>query len=186
MRSALSLLASVLCALALTACGGAELASEDPNSSDYGTSKEDLNGECHFPRAAHCFCKLVGGDSMTTGSPDSIIPAQVQGQDLFSYVIPGKCYSQAVDWANSHFDRGCWKDCRDAFGVDGHPRDPEVTQLEKEEGQRLRAGGACGGWMSAPLLFSAGTNKWKADTNMGIGIGIGGSVVVVNGKKTCR
>ena len=59
--------------------------------------------------------------------------------------------------------------------------------------------------MNAPSLFAAGTNKYRANTNVGIGVGIGGTVTeaparsegpwkvaiggsasMVNGKKICK
>jgi hypothetical protein len=163
--------------LLLTACGGADLSS---------AQADDLAGSCGGLKSAHCFCKVVGGPVLTTGSPDSIIPIFIDGQELFTYRIPGKCYNQQADLLNSHFDAGCWRDCRDAFGVEGHPRDAAVTQLIADTSKTLRALGACGGWMSAPLEYAAGTNKPRDATAMGIGIGIGGTVVVVNGHKECR
>src|SRR4051812_22650365 len=159
------------------ACGG--LATQDATEADLGDT-------CSGFRSAHCFCQVLGGTVMTSGSPDSIIPIHIEGQELFTYRIPGKCYNQDADLWNSHFGKGCWLDCRNAFGVEGHPVDPGVAQLKREASKTLRALGACGGWMSSPLDYSAGTNKPRAATAMGIGIGIGGTVVTENGKKVCK
>src|ERR1700682_5086400 len=114
---------SIALVLLAAACGGAEL---DETSSA-------LASECRGFKSAHCFCKVLGGPVMTPGPPDSIIPIHIEGQELFAYRIPGKCYNQQEDLWNSHFDRGCWRDCRDAFGVEGHAIDPAVAQLKADE-----------------------------------------------------
>ena|GEM_PF-6852826 len=70
--------------------------------------------------------------------------------------------------------------------MDGATAAPGVRALISQAAQALRAQGACGGWVSAPLNFAAGTNKYRGATNMGIGIGIPGTVVTVNGKQVCQ
>ena len=167
---------NLLFALLLAACAGPELS----------TDAADLSDSCPALRPAHCFCRVVGGPVLTTGSPDSIIPIDIDGQDLFTYRIPGKCVNQQADLLDSHFGKGCWLACRNAFGIDGATPDPAVLALKADESKTLRALGACGGWMSAPLSYAAGTNKFRSAAGSGIGIGIGGTVVTENGKKVCK
>src|SRR5215469_5984506 len=114
-----------LCVTLLAACGGAPPSAED--AADLSGS-----GECHGFKPAHCFCEVLGGPVLTTGSPDQINDPGIEGQHLFTYVIPGKCYNQLLDLWNSHEGGGCWLDCRNAFGFDGHAEDPGVTQAKDD------------------------------------------------------
>ena len=188
-------IAIVLAAL-VAACGGPALDTE-PGSSAGETglgvhasaASLDLakSAECHGLKPAHCFCRVTAGSVFTTGSPDQIIDPHIEGQPLFTFVIPGKCYSQQTDLWSSHFGRGCWRDCRDAFGVEGATAQPGVLQDVRDASKELFALGACGsGWMDAEMDYSVGTNKPRPATGAGIGIGLRGSVVVVGGKKQCR
>jgi len=140
--------------------------------------------DCRGLKSAHCTCQVLIGRQLTTGN-NEIWQPKGEGTELFRFRIPGKCYNQQVDWVQYHRDRGCWLDCRQAFGVD-HPPHPEVLRLKTEAGKKLRALGACGGWNSAPLLFAAGTNKFRTCTGSPIGVGTGGTVKVENGKKVCK
>jgi hypothetical protein len=184
------LLPLLLLALPLAACGGPEDVgageSIDDGAESLGASTAAEKSDCRGFASAHCLCRIVAGPEMSTGPAGSTSDANVEGQVLFTYVLPNRCYNQVVDAANHHFDKGCWKDCRDAFGIEGHARDPAVTRLIAQAGRDLRALGACGGWNSAPLEFAAGTNRFKSAAAAGIGVGIGGTVVTVNGQRTCR
>jgi len=165
--------------LLLAACGGAAPAALENSA--------DLNGDCHGWKPAHCFCQVLAGPVLTTGSPDQINDPGIEGQHLFTYVIPGKCYSQELDLWNSHEGGGCWLDCRNAFGFEGHAEDPGVTQAKADARRELFELGACGsGWMSAPMNYAAGTNRYRSATGSGVGISLAGTVVVVGGKKECR
>jgi hypothetical protein len=170
-------IAFVLAISALAACGG--VGTSDLVSIDQADLKS-----CGGLTSAHCFCQLEGGPSMSSGGP--ILPANDEGQILFTYTIPNKCFNQQIDPLLSQQGHGCWLACRNAFGVDGATADPGVRALISQAGQALHAQGACGGWVSAPFNFAAGTNKYRPATNMGIGIGIPGTVVTVNGQQVCR
>lgn len=166
---------TLLVAFCLTAaCGGALVES---------AQQDDLIS-CHGLKSAHCFCRVETGQEMSTGG--AFIDKHLEGAELFTYVIPDKCYNQQLDYGSYHFDSGCWKDCRDAFGVEGHPQAAEVARLKGEAGKTLRAEGYCGGWNSAPLRFAAGTNKYRDATAVGIGIGVGGTVVTQGGQQVCK
>lgn len=170
--------AVLLLACALAACGGAE-----PTSFEADSSEADLSGQCHGLRPAHCFCQAMGGEIIGAGKVN--VP-DLSGQEMFTYVIPGRCYNQQADWVAYKTGGGCWRDCRDAIGVDGHAVDPGLVLAREEAGRKIRAAGACGGYMSAPYFFAVGANKYRSDTAMGIGIGIGGTWVTENGKQVCR
>ena len=169
-------------AVLLAACGGSGVAGLDAQDLSSASS-----GECHGFKPAHCFCRVTGGPVLTTGSPDQINDPHIDGQELFTWVIPGKCYNQLVDLWDSHEGRGCWRDCRNAFGFEGATPDPGVVQAKNDARKELFALGACGsGWMSAPMDYAAGTDKYRSATGSGVGISLEGQVVMVDGHKTCR
>ena len=88
--------------------------------------------------------------------------------------------------ADSHFGKGCWKACRDAYGVEGATPDPGMKAALAASRNMLRAAGFCGGYISADSYYFAGTNKPRSNTGAGIGLGLGGTAVTVNGQKVCK
>jgi len=143
--------------------------------------------DCGGLKSAHCYCRGTVGTHMSSGGPDTLItPPGFEGQVLYTYTVPGKCFNQQVDAAEYRLGKGCWKVCRDGYGVDGATPDPGLRAAMAQAGKRLRAAGYCGGWVSAPSFFAAGTNKYRSNTAMGVGVGIGGSVVTKDGKRTCK
>ena len=148
-------------------------------------SLPSVAGECKGLTSAHCFCRLVGGEH--SGTKDNLItPPGWDGKELLTYTIPNKCFNQQIDAADYRLNKGCWLACRNAYGVDGATPDPGMKAAIAGASKKLRAAGYCGGWMNAPSLFAAGTNKYRANTNVGIGVGVGGTVAVVNGQKVCK
>ena len=142
-------------------------------------------GECRGLKSAHCFCRLLFGEH--NGNAGSLItPPGYDGKELMTYTIPNQCFNQQVDAGVYRINKGCWLACRNAYGVDGAAPDPGMKAAIAQAAKKLRAVGYCGGWMNAPSLFAAGTNKYRANTNVGIGVGIGGTASVINGKKICK
>lgn len=145
-------------------------------------SSARASGSCKGLKPAHCFCRVTGGPHSNARPGGEL---HIDGQLLFTYTVENKCFNQAMDWPNEHLGKGCWLACRQAFGVDATVA-PAVSRLKAEAQKKLRAMGGCGGWMNGPLEYAAGTNKYRAATNVGVGITIGGSFQTVNGKQVCR
>jgi hypothetical protein len=123
---------------------------------------------------------------MTTTSRDNLIEINAKGTHLLTYAVPGKCFNRAWDAHAWRINKGCWKACRDAAGVDGATPDPEFRKLIAEAGKRLRTMGACGGWYQGVFEFATGKNKFRSATAMPLVVGGLGTVRVENGKKVCR
>lgn len=142
--------------------------------------------KCGVIKSAHCRCRAVADEHRTTGSVDNLIQINARGTVLYTYTSHKTCVNPQWDSYQWRINKGCWKVCRDAHGVEGARGDPEVVRLKAAAAAKLRAMGACGGWYQAVLEFAAGRNKWRSATGAGIGIGGLGTVSVVNGKKVCR
>jgi hypothetical protein len=145
-----------------------------------------LASECKGLKSAHCRCRVVVGAHQASDADHKITPAGWVGKELFTYTLPNKCFNQQKDAIEFRLNKGCWKACRDAYGVEGATPDPALIELKKQAGKKLREAGYCGGWINGDTFFAAGTNKYRSNTAVGIGIGIGGSVVIKDGKKTCH
>jgi hypothetical protein len=145
--------------------------------------------KCRGSKSAHCFCRVTATEQKFAPAPPDPSKTQViqaRGLHLFTYTIPDRCFNPVVDSVIWRKNKGCWLACRNAFGVDGHPGDPAVAALKLEAARKLRSLGACGGWFGAELAFAAGNNKYRRATASDIGIGIGGTIVVKDGKRVCR
>ena len=146
------------------------------------SSTAEAGGECRGFNSAHCACKAVGYAHVNTpGMPKG----DVVGKDMFTFTVPGQCFNQMVDWAQYHFDKGCWRACRDAFGVEGHVQDPGVIAAKLGAAAMLAKQGVCGGYVQAELHFAAGTNKFRNATGSPIAFGVHGWKTVA-GKKVCQ
>lgn len=146
-----------------------------------------LAKECKGLKSAHCHCRAVYGGHTSPISPDHLItPDGWQGKELFTYTIPNRCFNQQADPGISHLGNGCWKACRDAYGIDGATKDPAIRPLLLATGKNLRAAGFCGGWVTGDAFYAAGTNKYRSNMANGLGITVGGSVVIKDGKKICK
>lgn len=130
--------------------------------------------DCRGLKPAHCFCKVTVGTHLPLNGPGIKTPPGWEGKELFTYRIPNQCFNQQKDAVEYRLNKGCWKACRDAYGVEGATPDPQLNRLKAAAGARLRDAGYCGGWVSGETFFAAGTNKYRSNTAMGIGIGIPG------------
>lgn len=141
--------------------------------------------ECRGLKSAHCHCRLLFGQH--SGNPANMItPPGYEGKELMTYTIPNQCFNQQIDAGVYRINKGCWLACRNAYGVDGATPDPGMKAALQVAGKKLREVGYCGGWMNAESQFSAGTNKFRANTNVGIGVGIGGTVAQADALKTTQ
>ena len=142
--------------------------------------------ECRGLKSAHCRCRGVMPAYEPVETDKLLKPSGMAGKELWNYTIPGRCFNQQKDWVDHHLDAGCWKACRDGYGVDGATADPALRAVVAQSSKTLRAAGFCGSWINADSFFAAGTNKWRSNTATGIGVGIGGTVATVDGKKVCK
>lgn len=148
------------------------------------TTEAQAGGKCGLK--SECHCRVTAGDHKTTTSRDNLIEINAKGTHLFTYTIPNKCFNRVWDAYVWRLNKGCWKACRDAAGVEGATPDPGFRAQVAAAGARLKAMGACGGWYGGVFQFAAGKNKFRNATAAELGIGGLGSVRIENGKKVCR
>ena len=157
----------------------------DPSPVD--TSAPVDKNPCDGLKSAHCWCDVVAGAVVTSGSPDDVNDPGVRGKELFTWRIPDKCYVQEADVFDSAQNGGCKRDCRAAFGLDGGTEDPGVTASKAAAADELFRLNVCGdGTMRSPITYAAGTNDPLPADDAGIDIALVGTVEVVDGEKTCR
>ena len=128
------------------------------------------SADCTGLTSAHCACKVVVGTHLPLNGPYNKTPAGWEGRELFTYRIPNRCFNQQKDAVEYRLDKGCWKACRDAYGIEGATPDPEIKKLLATAGRTLHEAGFCGGWVSGETFFAAGTNKFRSNTATGLGI----------------